>query len=115
MRDDEPMCMQTVVPVSSHSRKNGSQNPEWIDGRPRCAGISLNATARTPRTALRRTSAAARSASHNGIRQIGISRPDVPAHHSSTVQSLYASTHASPNVLSLPSENVCPQKRGKVG
>src|SRR5436189_1707564 len=43
MRDDEPMCMHTVVFVSAHAWKNGSQNPEWIDGRPRCGGISLKA------------------------------------------------------------------------
>src|SRR5439155_24840817 len=66
MRDDDPMCMHTVVFVSAHAWKNGSQNPEWIDGRPRCGGISLNATARTPRSALRRISAAASSASHSG-------------------------------------------------
>ena len=49
--------------------------PEWIDGSPRYGGISLNATARTPRAALRRTSAAASSASHSGTMQSGIMRP----------------------------------------
>ena len=34
--DDEPMCMLTTVPVSSHASKNGSQYAaSWIDGRPR--------------------------------------------------------------------------------
>ena len=88
MRDDDPMCMHTTVPVSAHAAKNGSQYPEWIDGSPRCTGISLNATARTPRAALRRTSTAAASTDHNGIRQIGISRPPESPHHSSTIQSL---------------------------
>ena len=25
MRDDDPMCMHTTVPVSAHAAKNGSQ------------------------------------------------------------------------------------------
>ena len=49
----EPMCMLSTVPVSSQARKNGSQWPEWIDGRPSQAGHSLKATACTPRAALR--------------------------------------------------------------
>ena len=36
-------------------------------------------------------------------------------HHSSTIQSLYAFTHASPSSLSSASRNVWPQKRGNVG
>ena len=33
----EPMCMLTMVSVSSQARKNGSQNRllSWMDGRPR--------------------------------------------------------------------------------
>ena len=27
--DDEPMCRQTTVPVSSHARRNGSQWSLW--------------------------------------------------------------------------------------
>src|SRR6478752_5242564 len=86
----EPMCMATTVPVSAHAWKNGSQYPEWMLGSPSHDGSSENATARTPRAALRRTSAAASSASHSGTRQSGMSRPLLPAHHSSTCQSLYA-------------------------
>ena len=47
--DDEPMCMQTTVPVSSQAAKKGSQYPLWMLGRPRWGGISLKQTARTPR------------------------------------------------------------------
>src|SRR3954468_13710925 len=93
--DDEPMCMHTTVLVSWHAMKNGSQAPEWIDGNPSFGGISLKHTACTPRAALRRTSAAATSASHNGINVSGIRRPPLSPHHSSTIQSLYAYTHAS--------------------
>src|SRR5437870_12044941 len=42
--DDDPMCMQTAVRVSSHAAKNGSQYPLWMLGRPRCTGISLKQT-----------------------------------------------------------------------
>ena len=86
--DDEPMCMLTTVSVSWHAWKNGSQWSVWIDGSPRWWGISLKHTACTPRSALRRTSAAASSASHSGMMHSGMRRPPVPAHHSSTIQSL---------------------------
>ncbi len=88
MRDDDPMCMLIVVCVSSQAAKNGSQSPEWIDGSPRWGGISLKHTAWTPRSALRRTSAAASSASHSGTMMSGISFPPESPHHSSTIQSL---------------------------
>src|SRR5262249_25003085 len=88
--DDEPMCMHTTVPVSAQAAKNGSHSPLWMLGRPSTAGISLKQTARAPRAALRRTSAAASSASQSGMIGSGIKRPPLPAHHSSTIQSLYA-------------------------
>ncbi len=43
--EDEPMCMQTTVPVSAHVARNGSHAPEWMLGNPRCGGISLKHTA----------------------------------------------------------------------
>ena len=86
--DDEPMCIATVVPVSAHASKNGSQCPEWIVGKPRWYGNSLKQTAGTPRAALRRTSSTAAGTSHSGIRQSGTSRPFESPHHSSTIQSL---------------------------
>ena len=43
--EDEPMCRQTTVSVSSQAAKNGSQAPEWIDGRPSGCGFSENVTA----------------------------------------------------------------------
>lgn len=84
----EPMCMLTTVPVSWQTAKNGSQWPEWIDGSPRWVGISEKVTALTPRAALRRISATARSMSQSGMMQSGISRPPLSPHHSSTIQSL---------------------------
>src|SRR5205807_4845693 len=78
--EDEPMCMQTVVRVSSHAAKNGSHSPVWMLGRPRCTGISLKHTARAPRSALRRTSAAASSTSQRGIRQRGMRTPPESPH-----------------------------------
>ena len=115
--DDEPMCMQTTVPVSSHAARNGSHQPSLscIDGKPRNAGISENVTARQPLPALRRISAAASFGSQSCTMINGIRRPSVPAHHSSSIQSLYALTHRSPSSWSLRSVNVCPQKRGKLG
>src|SRR5580692_4673311 len=86
--DDEPMCMQTTVWVSSQAAKKGSQYSLCMEGSPRWGGISLKQTARTPRAALRRTSAAALVASHSGIRHRGRSAPAESPHHSSTIQSL---------------------------
>src|SRR3954452_20732868 len=114
--DDDPMCMQISVSVSAHASKNGSQYPECSVGSPSLAGISENATACTPRAALWRTSAAASSTSHSGTMHSGISRPPESPHHSSTIQSLYARTHAQPRSRSVvASVNVCPQNRGNVG
>ncbi len=86
--DDDPMCMHTTVFVSWHAAKNGSHSPEWIDGSPSLGGISLKHTACTPRAALRRTSAAASSASQSGMSVSGMRRPPLSPHHSSTIQSL---------------------------
>ena len=90
MRDPEPMCMHKTVAVSSQAANNGSQWPSasWMDGSPRLVGSSVKATAWAPRSALRRTSAAARWGSHRGIRGSGMSRLPVPPHHSSIIQSL---------------------------
>ena len=102
----------TTVPVSAHASKNGSQWPEWMLGSPSHGGSSEKHTARTPRAALRRTSAAASSASHSGIRQSGMRRPPDPPHHSSTIQSLYASTQSLARSLSAALRKIWPQKRG---
>ena len=108
----EPMCIATTVPVSAHAAKKGSQYPEWMLSSPNHGGSSENATAFTPRAALRRTSAAASSTSHRGTRHNGIRRPALPAHHSSTCQSLYASTHSRASSLSFALRKICPQNRG---
>src|SRR3954464_9096954 len=113
--DDEPMCMLMTVPVSLHAAKNGSQWSVCTLSRLSRGGISLKHTARTPRAALRRTSSAASCASHNGMSVNGMSAPSESPHHSSTIQSLYATTHACASSRSFASRNVWPQKRGNVG
>src|SRR5207253_10400189 len=100
--DDEPMCMATTVAVSAQAAKNGSQWPLWMVGRPRWYGSSLKHTACTPRAALRWTSATAASTSQSGMMPSGMRRPPESPHHSSTIQSLYAFTQASPSSSSLP-------------
>src|SRR4051812_8750894 len=56
---DEPTWRHTTVSVSAHAANSGSQTPEWIVGRPNLSGASENVIALKPRSALRRTSAAA--------------------------------------------------------
>src|SRR3546814_3419484 len=93
MRDDEPMCMHNTVPVSWQAAKNGSQ---WrplscTEGRPSGCGFSENVTAKQPRAALRRTSAAASCGSHSGTIPSGISRSE---EHTSELQSLMRISYA---------------------
>src|SRR4051794_3872349 len=91
MRDDEPMCMQTTVSVSSQAWNSGSQNLSlsWTDGSPSGYGFSENAMAKLPLPAQRRTSSAQSCASHSGTIVNGIKRPFAsPPHHSSIIQSL---------------------------
>ena len=101
--DDEPMCMHSVTPVSLHTWNTGSQSPVWMLGSSRWCGSSLKQNARTPRSALRWISAAASSTSHSGMMQSGMLMPPDGSHHSSTIQSLYALTHARPSSLSSAS------------
>ena len=54
-------------------------------GRSSHAGHSENATAFTPRAALRSSSSTASWTSHSGTMQTGTSRPPLSAHHSSTM------------------------------
>src|SRR5215204_5958182 len=86
--DDEPMCMFTTTLHSLQASKKGSHSPEWIEGSPRNGGISLKQVAVTPRSAIRRTSTADCTGSQSGTIISGARRPSVPAHHSSTCQSL---------------------------
>ena len=87
--EDEPICMLTTVSVSSHAAHSGSQASLCTLGRPRAAGFSEKAMACDPCAAQRRTSCAARSGSHIGIRVSGIRRPRASsAHHSPIIQSL---------------------------
>src|SRR4051794_14193942 len=70
--DDDPMCMHNVTPVSLQTWNSGSHWPEWIVGSFRWCGSSLKQIARTPRAAMRCTSCAASSTSHDGIRHNGM-------------------------------------------
>ena len=45
MDDDEPMCIDTVVSVSTQVDQRTSQSPVYIDGRPSLAGFSVKAMA----------------------------------------------------------------------
>src|SRR6266853_1430222 len=98
--DDDPMCMHNVTPVSLHASNTGSHDPLWIVGKFRWCGSSLKQKARTPQS---------------GMMHSGMFMPLDGPHHSSTIQSLYALTHASPRSWSSASRKVCPQKRGNVG
>ena len=87
--DDDPMCIDTVVSVSSHASHTVSQAPVYMDGSPSLDGFSENATAKQPLAAQRRTSAAASSMSHSGSSASGIRRPrPAPPPQSSIIQSL---------------------------
>src|SRR3954453_117807 len=41
--DEDPTCMETTKPVSSHALNTGSQKSVWIDGRPSLVGFSEKA------------------------------------------------------------------------
>src|SRR5688572_23501187 len=87
--DDEPMCIDTVVFVSSHASHSTSHAPVYSDGKPSFDGFSLKAMAKLPFAAHRRTSAAAAPGSHSGTSVSGTRRPlPAPPHHSSIIQSL---------------------------
>src|SRR6266700_3014281 len=63
VHDDDPLCKQTTVSVSSHARRNGSQCRSIIGGSPMSTGFSGKLTALNPRSAFRRTSSAATTGS----------------------------------------------------
>ena len=87
--DDDPMCIDTVVSVSSQASHSTSQWPVYMDGRPSLNGFSEKATAWLPLAAQRRTSSAAKCGSHSGARVSGMSRPrPAPPPQSSIIQSL---------------------------
>src|SRR5690242_11979864 len=87
-RPEEPVCRLMTVPVSAHAAKKGSQKESYTLGKPSASGFSEKLTARTPRSALRRISAAATSASRNHGSWHGMNRCRSVAHHVSTTQSL---------------------------
>ena len=92
---DDPMCRQITVSVSTHASISGSHAPECSVGRPRRWGSSGNVSARNPRAALRRTSAAASTGSARYVIPIGMLRSGCGEYHSSWYQSFHARTVAS--------------------
>src|SRR3954451_19574717 len=86
--DDEPMCMQTIVPSSEHACQNGSQASLCSDGSLSFSGFSENENAWQPFAATRCTSAAIASGSQIGGSERGMKRPGYVPHHSSMCQSL---------------------------
>src|SRR5436190_24399741 len=75
MLDDEPMCIETVVAVSSHASHSTSHAPLYSDGSPSLNGFSVNAIACEPLAAQRRTSSAANDGDHSGTSVNGMRRP----------------------------------------
>ena len=57
--EEDPMCMEIVVSVSSQAAQSASQSPVYSEEKPSLAGFSLKAMAWLPLAAQRRTSAAA--------------------------------------------------------
>ena len=96
-------------------RRTGPSSRCGCSAGPRWAGISLKQTARTPRSALRRTSAAASSASQSGMMQSGMSRRRSRRTTPRPSSRCRPCTQARPSSWSLASVKVWPQKRGKVG
>src|ERR1017187_2933193 len=61
---EERIGMLITASVSAQGEKKGSHAPPWMLGSPISEGLSENAAACDPRSAQRRTSAAASSGSH---------------------------------------------------
>src|ERR1039457_1919655 len=86
--DDEPRCMQMMVPSSEQACQNGSQ---WLlcrEGHPSFSGFSEKVTAWHPILATRRTSLAIRSGSQMTGVESGVNRPGSAPHHCSMCQLL---------------------------
>ena len=104
----DPVWTQTTVSVSSHARSSGSQWSVCTDGSPRLFMLSGNVIALKPRSALRRTSAAATSGSPSQTSCSGIMRSGYVPAHTSWCQSFHARTHARPSSGSLLFANATP-------
>src|SRR5256714_7890691 len=113
--DDEPMCMQTIVPSSEHACQNGSQWSECRLGSPSGSGFSGNVTAWQPFLATRWISSASVSGSQIVGTASGMNRPGCVPHHSSMCQSLYACARASAAFLSSRAANSRPANPGSDG
>ena len=86
--EDEPRCMQTMVPSSAQAVQKGSQWSLCSEGHPSFSGFSEKVTAWQPFLATRRTSAAASSGSQIAGIDKGMNRPGSAPHHLSICQSL---------------------------
>src|SRR3954470_2123835 len=86
VHDDEPLCRQTTVSVSSHARSNGSQCGSIIGGSFRSTGFSGKLTALNPRAALAYTSSAATFGSLVHASCSGMIRSGCGPYHSSKCQ-----------------------------
>ena len=103
--------MQITVPVSSHAATNGSQwrSASCTDGSPRLRrqlGEAHRRARHAPRCAGPRRPRAAGPTTGSGTAATAARRE--PAHHSSTIQSLYACTHSSARSLSSRLEERLP-------
>src|SRR6266567_1960701 len=113
--DEDPTCIDTTSPASSHARHSGSQCPVWTEGSPSLVGFSEKAIDLAPRAAVRETSAAAAAGSHKGMIIIGMNRPGYASASSSRMKSFHARTQSSARYLSLASWKTWPQYRGNDG
>jgi hypothetical protein len=107
---DDPTWRHTTVPVSAQASRMGAQCSSKIDGYPIWCGRSGRVTARKPRSALRRISAAPSSGSESQVIPNGMIRSGCGCHHSSWTQSLNARVVASPSSGSEHCEYTRPQK-----
>src|ERR1700723_3811967 len=86
--EDEPRCMQMMVPSSEQAFQKGSQ---WLlcrEGQPNFSGFSENVTAWHPILATRRTSSAINSGFQIMGMDRGMNRPGSAPHHCSMCQLL---------------------------
>ena len=88
--EEEPVCRQTTVPVSSHAAKSGSQWPLKMEGNPSWAGNSGKLMARKPRSAFLCISPTAMSMSARKGSWSGMIRDGYGAAQASWCQSLHA-------------------------
>src|SRR6476620_11866659 len=90
----EPMCIVTIVSVSSHAAQNGSQWSVWSDGSPSACGFIEKLTQCEPFAAVRWISSAMSCGCRIGGIEHGMNRSGYAPHQAPMCQSLYARTTA---------------------